>query len=94
MRYLLILLLLTACGDTFNAPINPEYRRDTVQISWVELEPAALSMVCDKPETGKKALACAYVNPTGPCVIYTHKNPVTETIGHEAFHCFLGRWHS
>mgnify|MGYP000087068743 FL=1 len=96
MRVLCLILcslLIAGCGDTFNTPVNPEYRRDTVVITWVELEPDALAATCTNPESGKKALACAYISKTGPCTIYTHKNPSTETMGHEALHCFLGRWH-
>ena len=39
------------------------------------------------------ALACAVVGADAPCTIYTHKSPALETMGHEALHCFLGRWH-
>lgn len=91
---LILALLLAGCGDTFNTPIKPEYRRDTVSITWVEMDSeAALYEKCPKPEPGKKVLACAVVGVNAPCTIYTHRSPALETMGHEALHCFLGRWH-
>jgi len=87
-------LILGGCGDSFNTPIKPEYRRDTVMITWIEIESEAkLYEVCGTPEPGKKFLACARVGIDSPCTIYTHKSPALETMGHEALHCFLGRWH-
>lgn len=87
-------LTLGGCGDTFDTPRNPEYRRDTVEITWIEVaNEAELYAICGTPEPGRKFLACARISAMAPCTIYTHRAPSTETMGHEALHCFLGRWH-
>ena len=93
---LAVALVLGGCGQQspFDTPRKPEYRRDTVMVTWIEVEDEAkLYEICGTPEPGKKYLACARVGETAPCTIYTHKSPSTETMGHEALHCFLGRWH-
>ncbi len=96
-----VAILLGACDSFFfSTPVNPEYQRETVQISWVRLETEEqLHAICGQKEfedknPGKKILACATISKNGPCTIYTHESYSWESVGHEVGHCFLGRWHS
>lgn len=77
-------LLIGGCA-TFNAPVNPEYRRASVNVTWIETD--QVPAVC----RNDRALACAL--PSDPCIIYTYPEPAFDTLGHELLHCFMGRWH-
>ena len=77
-------LILGGCA-TFATPVNAEYRRAAVNVTWVETDD--VKTIC----RNDRALACAHLS--DPCTIYTHPGPAWETLGHELGHCFLGRWH-
>lgn len=93
MRCLVLILCSLMLAGCFTTPIVPEYRRATVQVTWTEHAPADLAAICGKAEPGRQVLACASISASGPCTIYTHHSPALETLGHEALHCFTGRWH-
>lgn len=98
MRYLLmaaLAALLWACGDTFNTPVNPEYVKPTITVTWVEVgSDAGLRAACARAPESPQILGCAYISPAATtCTIYTHKNPPVDVLGHEFLHCTRGRWH-
>lgn len=99
MRYLIPLLLLTAC-TTAEPP-----RGGTVDVAWQRVEdPQAACRTLSKRTELFRVLGCSKWNDVRPdgsrvCSIYAPM-PRSErdtqrlaTLGHELMHCFEGRWH-
>ena len=92
LRAVLILLLtgfgvavsLAFAGSIFDQMGTSEYRKPGVYVIWTETND--IPAIC-----GPRALACA--EPGDPCRIWTYPNPAFDTLGHEALHCFTGRFH-
>lgn len=91
----MLALSLVAC-DVFTTPIKREYTKQTVTITWQEVDTESqLNAACRNSEPDKRILGCAYMfEPTATCTIFTYRNGPLETLGHEMLHCFAGRWHS
>lgn len=80
-------LSLGGCASgNFETPIKPEYRKQSVNVQWIETDNVKAACFNDR------ALACAYPE-NDPCFVITHFSPDWHTFGHEIGHCFLGRWH-
>lgn len=62
----------------------------TSQITWKVVEDA--STECEKLGSEKGAVACALFSKHS-CTIITSKNTSHEILGHEARHCFEGKFH-
>ena len=78
-------LLLGGCA-TFDAQVSPEYRRQAVNVAWIES--TQVPKLCQRDT----ALACATPE-ADPCQIVTYPNPAFDVLGHELAHCFKGRFH-
>lgn len=98
LKFLALLLSLTiavAACETFLTPVNREYTKQTVAVTWQEVETETqLNAACGRSGEDRRILACAYIAPTSnTCTVFTYKNVALETLGHELLHCFTGRWH-
>ena len=80
-------LSLGGCASgNFETPIKPQYRKESVAVTWIETD--NIKAVCNN----NRAIACA-IPELEPCLVWTYPNPDWGTLGHEIGHCFLGRWH-
>ena len=83
----IVSLMLGGCASSnFETPINPEYRKISASIHWIETDD--VRALCQN----QRAIACAMPE-LDPCVIITYPNPDFHTLGHEFVHCFKGRYH-
>lgn len=85
----LIFLLLAGCAAPFEA--DNKRMAQATSTTWIVVEDA--ENFCYQL-MGKKEPACSiYTRSGGRCVIFTGKMTTEQYLGHEARHCFTGKFH-